>query len=491
MSMRIGHISRNALSYVSGQVAMAVAGLLSSAILARYMTKAAFGDYSYLVALATLVIPLLDLGGQSIAMIQGARDRGRMGWYWARTVGIKLYSTPLTAAVLAAYFWWGEGSVGVRFVLVLIYAWLQALLLSTDAPFRASERGKLWAIRRTVYEIAFLLMTVAALAFFHLTGALQQVTVGILSIALGVGWAMVTVFRITNLSWHDVADAVFRPFPFKELKALWPFALSAVLFAFYYRLTVVFIEKLGNTSEVADFRVAFIVMMSALYVTSAVIWSTVPRIALHDEQGNTEQFHKLLRHSSDINFYLSVLITVGGYLYGGKLIAIVFGPKYAAMTGLWHVMDLALGIFFLQQYYSTLLNSLRHERSVSLTLALGIVLLTILNIVLIPKMGAIGAAWARVAAGVLMVPLNMRRVAAIAGWHTLFGRKPLLLVGAGAISVAIGAITLPVQFWLSIALFLASFALLTYLSGSMPHHLERIVTAGARLVLKPLTGRGN
>ena len=467
-----GKIWKNILSYTAGQASMALFGVVISAVLARYMTKTDFGRFSYLVAVATLFLPVLDVGATGFFTRRSSRDREMIGPHWARAIGLRLYSTPITAVILAIYFYFSEGTVGFQVLLVLLYAVSQSLMLSTDVAFRAGERGYAWAIRRSVYEIAYFVMTLVALAAFHLTTPLQQYVIAIIALTLAAGWAITTVFRVTHLTWAQFREGLFAPLSVKEIKDLWPYALNGALFVFYYRMTAVFIEHFGTSAELADFRVAFVIMTAALYLPKSIIWATSPRMAWHDEQKDTEKFHRLLQQSVDVNLFVSAFITVGGLVYGTQLIAVAFGHKYAHLDWLWYVIDMSMGLFFIQQFCADLLNNFHQAKHVVRTFGAGIVVMTILNILLIPKLGALGAAWARFAAGVIMVPINLWAVAKlVGGFKNLHGMNLWRFGLANIAAVALGYALIQVNFWLSLAVFMVAYPGFAYLFGAIPRQL--------------------
>ncbi len=476
--MRKIRIRTNILHYLSGQAAMAVFGVVTSAVLARYMSKSDFGQFTYFIAVATIVLPLLDPGATGYYFRKGSRNRDMTGKYWARAAGLRIYTAPVTALVLLIYFWLTGDGMGWNYILVVAFAIMQSLLLSTDIAFRANEQGRSWAVRRTVYEAANFVMTLAALALFGLTSPTQQLTITLFATFLGAAWAIGTVAKISSLTWRDVWQEITRPVTSAEISALWPFAVNNALNIFYYRATAIFIEQLGTPSELANFRVVFVVMISALYVPKAIIWASSPRIALHDEHAAREKFHKLLQYSADANLFISAIITVGGLLYGERLIGMVFGGKYAHLGLLWYVFDFAIGVFFVQQFCVDLLNNLKRERHVVRTFVVGIVVLTALNLILIPYLGALGAAWARLVAGLVMVPLNLYALIKLVGGQNLHAMNLWRFLMVNLISGVVGFLLLPVNFWISMAVFLIAYIGGGYVLGALPIHLDRLIGAG-------------
>ncbi|HEY2069912.1 MAG TPA: oligosaccharide flippase family protein [Rhizomicrobium sp.] len=476
MSEPKGKILANALNYMAGQGAMAAFGLITSIVLARYLPKTVFGQYSYLLALAILFLPFLDMGGHTLYAVLGARDRSRIGASWARAIALKIYALPVAALLLAGYFLWSTHEVGIVFVLVLFYAIAQSLLTSTDVAFRPAEQGRSWAIRRVVYETSAFLLVLVALSLFGVKSANTLLALSTIAVFVAVIWAVYTVVQLTNLRWAEFLAACRKPFDRAEISALWPFAVNTALWVIYYRETNVFLENFGKHAEadVADFRVAFAIMTAALYIPKAVIWASVPRIALHDEQENREEFQALVRQTSGVNTWLAVFLTMGGLLYGERLIGIVYGHKYAHLGLAWTLFDLVLGLLFVQQFCTDLLNGIRLERYVVYGLMAGITILTGLSLVLIPLYGTVGAAEAQLAAGAVMVPMNLFFLARRVGVNNLHGVVLWRLALAAAISGGIGYLLLQVNFYLSFVVFIPVFGAVSYALGALPEQFARV-----------------
>jgi O-antigen/teichoic acid export membrane protein len=474
MSAPKGNILANTLNYIAGQGAMAAFGLVSSILLARYLPKTVFGEYSYLIALAVLFLPFLDLGGHTLYAVLGARTRSSIGVSWARAIALKIYALPLAVAIMAVYFLLTAHALGTIFALTLIYTVAQSFLLSTDIVFRSAEQGRSWAIRRVVYETTALALIVVALIFFHVRSATTLMALASIAVTVAWLWAMHTVVRLTGLTWAQFLETWRRPFHRAEIKALWPFALNTTLWVIYYRETNVLLESLGAQTDLADFRVAFVIMTSALYIPKAVTWATVPRIAFHDEQANLESFKDLIRRTAGVNTYVATFLTLGGLIYGERLIAIVFGHKYAHLGPMWTLFSLVLGLLFVQQFCTDLLNGIRQERHVVYALLAGIAILTALSIVLIPRYGTAGAAAAQLVACMVMVPMNLWTLARRVGVENLHGVTLWRLGLVGAVSAAIGVALLRVDFYLSIAVFFLAFGAMSYAFGAMPEQFVRL-----------------
>lgn len=472
-----GRILANALSYLAGQGAMATFGMVSSVVLARYLPKAVFGEYFYLLALAIIFMPFIDMGGHTLYAVLGARDRSRIGVSWSRAIAVKLWSLPLMIVLMGAYFIYSTGHIGLIFMLTIAYTVAQSMLLSTDVAFRPAEQGRAWAVRRVVYETSAFVMICIAVVAFHVQDVERLLLIPTAAVTVAVTWSIFTVVSLTGLTRAQFVDAIRKPFDREEIRALWPFALNTILWVFYLRATNLFLQNLGHhpETELADFRVIFVIMTSVCYMPRAIIWAAVPRIAFHDENENREEFRTLVRQFSGVNTWLAAVFTLGGLLYGERLIGIVYGHKYAHLGLAWTLFDLVLGLTLIQQFCTDLLNGIRMERQVVRGLLAGISILTLASLIFIPRYGTIGAAAAQLLASGFMVPINFYALARRVGWENLHGVKLLRLGAACAISAAVGYFLLQVNFYLSLVVFLVVIVGSSSLLGALPEHFADFV----------------
>jgi O-antigen/teichoic acid export membrane protein len=465
-------VSSNALNYMAGQTVMAVFGLVSGIILARFLPKNAFGQYSYLLALAILFLPFLDVGAHTFYAVLGARDRSRIGFYWLRAIALKLYALPAMTIILAVYFLLIAHGLGRLFVTVLFYVVLQSLLLSTDIVFRAAEQGRAWAIRRTIYEAVSLALILVTLTIFGGKTAAALLLAATIAVGIAAAWAIWEAVRITGITAAQFAAAIREPFRSAEIKSLLPFATGTLLWVVFYRETNVLLEYLGTRIDLADYRVAFLVMTAALYLPRAVTWASVPRIALHQALLDHDAFRKILSKAVRVNFYVAAFVVTAGFLYGGRLIGIMFGPKYAHLGLVWQVFDLLLGMMFVLQFCTDMLGALHQERRLAYCLVLGIAVLTPLAVLLIPRYGTAGAAAAQLLACAVMLPMSL---APFASWvRPMSALFPVLkLALAVSVSGVAGFVLLKANFFLSLLAFAPAFAFISYVTGAMPEQVAR------------------
>ncbi len=120
-----------------------------------------------------------------------------------------------------------------------------------------------------------------------------------------------------------------------------------------------------------------------------------------------------------------------------------------------------------------LLNGIRQERFVVYSLMVGITILTALSFFLVPRYGTVGAAAAQLGAGAIMVPMNLRVLARRVGLENLHGVSLIRLALALAAAAAVGYLLLRVNYYLSLAGFLATALAASYGFGALPEQFAR------------------
>lgn len=86
-----------------------------------------------------------------------------------------------------------------------------------------------------------------------------------------------------------------------------------------------------------------------------------------------------------------------GLVLGGPLLTLLFGPEYAEAAPIWRVLVLALCALTVNAPLTVALVATREERAFAACALFAAAVNVLLNFALVPRLGALGAAWATVA----------------------------------------------------------------------------------------------
>jgi O-antigen/teichoic acid export membrane protein len=216
-----------------------------------------------------------------------------------------------------------------------------------------------------------------------------------------------------------------------------PIGATGGLAIVYQRLDILMLSKLGSSAEVAVYAVPYSLLQYSWMLPSAVTAAFFPLLTdrlRRDPDSARHQFFLLVR----LFFLLSVPSAVFLAVGAEPILRAIFGSKYAESGRVLGILAV-VGVLTAQNYvlwYGILARG--QERLVVAVQAAGLCLNALLNLALIPALGAEGAAAALVASECVVTGgqawLVHRWVFPIP-WGTIFGRLLLgMAIGAGVIA---------------------------------------------------------
>ncbi|RZK50943.1 MAG: hypothetical protein EOO59_15755, partial [Hymenobacter sp.] len=205
----------------------------------------------------------------------------------------------------------------------------------------------------------------------------------------------------------------------------WPFAFMIVLYGINERVDMVLLQRLAPAPAEAGYYAAAYRWLDAVSMYS---WTVLPlffaRFA-HAAQ-RPRELRQLLWVGQRVSA-VPLLLAVAFVLFRGEVLFWQFShsspPELARMVQCAKLLFLNLFVQALFAIYSTLLTSTNHQRVMSWLAALSITLNITLNLLFLPRYGAVAAAANTLASGVLVsagyVWLVRQRTGVAVPWHLL------------------------------------------------------------------------
>ena len=205
-----------------------------------------------------------------------------------------------------------------------------------------------------------------------------------------------------------------------QLRIALPFFFIATFFILDNRTDVILLSALSPKYEIGLYSAAVAVIAALSMIPQGFRTSIYPLLARYQASSQTATL-KLYTSASKYLFVFSLPVAVGVTVLAEDVIRVLYGPSFAEAAGL---LQVAVWSFF--TYSMTVLNSrmlIVHDQQRKLSLfLLGSSLVTIAaNVLLVPRIGILGAAIAKVMSSVTLWLLGHRAVAAIAGPTNLWG----------------------------------------------------------------------
>jgi O-antigen/teichoic acid export membrane protein len=365
-------------------------------IIARAISPGQFGIYVVTVAMASILMPVLD-GGFVNSVTRAASRRGDVPAlsFTATAARMRL---PLWGCVLLAGFVGGLLGLAEHWVLILlaiVAAIGQAQLDTTSGELRALGRYRLAALREASSgAVALCGAVVLLLAGGNATGAMAVFA------AARVLPALVLLPMIPSSR-----AAIRRDIPWRAGLTM---GLTGILIALYVRSDMLLLSGFRvDASTIALYGIAYNLVIAFQIIPTAITTTIFPRMA----SGTTEGARQLAAKGMSLSYLSSALLCMLCFL-APRLVFAPFGSAYADHATQVLPLLLILLPISLSQVATAALQASNRE---VLMLRLVAIVATVnigLNVLLIPALGVNGALVATMAgelcAGILTL-IIMRR----------------------------------------------------------------------------------
>jgi O-antigen/teichoic acid export membrane protein len=199
---------------------------------------------------------------------------------------------------------------------------------------------------------------------------------------------MVAVYRISGRkikAWRcsfDLACALLRD--------SWPLILSGVVIMIYMRIDQVMIGQMVGDGEVGVYSAAVRLAEVWYFVPMAVVSSVFPSV-VEARRVSDELFYGRLQKLYNLMAFMAYIVAIPVTFAAGPVVKILFGPAYERAGPMLALLIWA-GLFTnLGVDRSSFLTAMNWTRVHFLTVSLGCVINVLLNLLLIPRYGGMGA----------------------------------------------------------------------------------------------------
>ncbi len=183
-------------------------------------------------------------------------------------------------------------------------------------------------------------------------------------------------------------------FNFQVLKSVLPFAVFAFLVLAYNRIDTIMLEKiLPNGAFEAGIYVAAYRFLDAATMLS-ILFASFLYPVLSKMIGYKKQVEELIENSLVFLLNISLVLAIASWFYRSQLMEMFYGDKSNDNLALiFGVLMFCLPLVTLYYLYSTLFTANNSLKVLNVVSGFGLLLNVILNLILIPKFQAIGAAF--------------------------------------------------------------------------------------------------
>ena len=387
-----------------GRVLAMALGLVTQLLLVRVLTKDDFGAFSWGLSIVTVVQAFVPLGldridSKHLALAdERGDDRRLVGVLLTETLVITITGTIVFAGTLLLqsrlYPGIAPSPVAANLlVLLVLLAPLGALDTMVLNAFAVFAKSRSVFFRRYVLEPSLRLTAVALVLLGG--GSLYDLTLGYI-LAAGVGMAIYGVMLVRLLRRLGVLSNLRGRLilPLKELLTDgFPLLTSTLVYAAINALPALYLGAVGTATDVANLRAVAPIATVALAASTAFAVLYLPTVTRMWERGD----HQGVRISYWRTALWVALASFPALLmstaYAGPTTVTLLGERYASSAPLLAICG--VGYFFQSAsgFSAQILTVAGRRRYLFWTNVLTMAIGVATSMILIPKYGALGAAW--------------------------------------------------------------------------------------------------
>ncbi|MBR3966519.1 MAG: flippase [Clostridia bacterium] len=389
MDLLRGKIFKNASWIIVSKLFQSVFSLTIGLLSARYLGPSNYGLINYASSIVTFVFPIAQLGLNNTLVHELSQDSENEG---------KILGTSIIMSVVSALFCMfgvtafaavsnnGDRecvlivslySIGILFQsLDLIRYWFQTKLLS-----KYSSVVSLVAYTVVSLYKLFLLITKRSIFYFAVSNSIDYFLIALLLIIL-----------------YKKLDGQSFSFDFSLGKRVISkskhYIIPGLMVAIFAQTDKIMLKSMIGEAEIGYYSAATAIASISSFVFTAIIDSFRP--VIFSDLNNEASFRLNLRRLYCIIIWLSLLQSVFMTIFSDLFVYILYGSEYAASSNILRIVVWLTTFSYFGAVRNIWILAKNKQKYLWIINALGACMNVVLNLIMIPFFGAIGAAIASV-----------------------------------------------------------------------------------------------
>jgi O-antigen/teichoic acid export membrane protein len=363
--------------------------ILLMVVAAPWLGAAAFGSYQFALATTTMLALCTDLGLGIWTTRALARDRARASIIVGTALRIRFMAVvPYLAIVALSAAIAGPGDTRRALVLLGLAALVNAFIDYLVAIFRGFER---LADEARLNVLRALLIALGGLGALRAGRSVSSLAAGLLAgLVASAGYGLWVLRRRYGIGVRTGSfDGMLARSAAAEAFPLW---LAGLLSLLYFKGDVVILKVFSGDAEIGAYSAAYKIFEGLMILPAVVLAATFPPLARANNQREKQRRWEVAL----VALLLTLGVGVGGVLFlgSGRIVALLYGAGFTRAVPSLRVLSLAVPILFVNFGLTHFLIARDLEQRNVVFAGLMLVVNVAVNLILIPRLGGPGAAWA-------------------------------------------------------------------------------------------------
>jgi PST family polysaccharide transporter len=376
-----------------------VLGVGVSFWMARYLGPTQLGMLGYCIALVTLLGFLPALGLDAVVKRDLLQCPETTGQLLGSTLVLRLVAGGLGYSVvaLAALSGWVVQEEESRLLLILGLLLFQPLVMAPDLWLQAHLRAS-WSVTA---QLIALLVSSATRVWLIISGGTLVGFATVVVLEMGLSAAGVWL-AVRHLGLRLTMSAAHRATIYSLLRESWPLMFSSLAIIIYMKIDEIMLRHLAGPETVGIYAAAA-KLSEVWYFLPMLFASSILPALLRARSEGPVAYQRRLQQYYDLSAVTAYMLSIPIALSAPRLVRLAYGEAFAASGPILEVHIWASVFVFLGVARGQWLVNEKFQGFYLGTTVMGAVANILLNLIMIPRWGGLGAAYATLGSYALAV----------------------------------------------------------------------------------------
>ncbi len=380
----IKKVSKNFASLTLAEGVTRICTILLYIYIVRVLGATSFGELAFATSVMSFFIFFADFGLTTLGIREIARHKQDTETYGTNILVFQVLFSLLLIMLLGVFLLFMPLSYTLKVITFLYGLVLIPLALDMSYIFQAYEKMEFVLVGKTINQGVYLILGLALIILFK-----NVVFIPIAVFVSGIGGAIVTYVLLKKIVHFKLKKPDPKLFKLLVIAAI-PFVTSEILIMIYRNIDIVMLQLTKGTDEVAYYSSGYKIVNTIIIVIAFIPDAFFPLIVYnfkHDEK----QFKQHILLFSQTAGLLSIPLAIGGIIYARQILMLLYGSQLLAGTDAFKVLLLLVIIIPFKLLVASIIIATDKQNHYMISGAIGAIVNVLLNIILIPRYGMIGA----------------------------------------------------------------------------------------------------
>jgi len=391
-------VAKNTVFMMMASVGQKIISLSYFTLLARELGAEKLGMYTAALAMTTIFVVFVDLGYTNVFIREASKDSEKTQEYFSSVLFAKLFFGILSylALVVVVHLLGFEHEFRLLVYLSGITMLFDSLHLTIYGAMRAYGNLKYEAFSLVGSQLVTLIL---GLAFLKAgMPILYLILAFTIASAANVVYATIVAYRKYGLAVKPIYDKIILK---RMTMIAVPFALAAIFGRMYSYVDVILLKKIAGDAAVGFYGTPSKITFAFQFIPLALIAALYPRFSEQFAK-NKEKLARLFELSMKFLLVVALPISVGIFVLAEDIVLFAFTAEYTASIVPLKILVISLMFSFLSFPIGAFLNACSRQKAQTAIAGIVLVVNIASNLYLVPRMGAVGAAYSALMANILL-----------------------------------------------------------------------------------------